>query len=258
MPPVTLDLLARTSVVIPTLNEAASIGKVIEELPKGLLEVLIVDGNSTDGTQSEAQARGARVVVEPRKGYGRAYKTGFLEARGAFIATLDGDLTYPAERVGELVGRLDEGRLDFITCDRLTTLRREAMSGKHRFGNFVLSLTTRVLFGVPVRDSQSGMWVFRREVLKIFPDKELVELPNDHPIYRCFYRLPGLPKIHEHDALPPQCFAIVDRGRVLMIYTYQSDIGDGLEDPDVHKDPPEKREAAMRMAVNILIYAMTH
>ncbi|HKZ59088.1 MAG TPA: glycosyltransferase family 2 protein [Candidatus Thermoplasmatota archaeon] len=166
MPPVTLDLLARTSVVIPTLNEAASIGKVIEELPKGLLEVLIVDGNSTDGTQSEAQARGARVVVEPRKGYGRAYKTGFLEARGAFIATLDGDLTYPAERVGELVGRLDEGRLDFITCDRLTTLRREAMSGKHRFGNFVLSLTTRVLFGVPVRDSQSGMWVFRREVLK--------------------------------------------------------------------------------------------
>ena len=99
---------------------------------------------------------------------------------------------------------------------------------------------------------------FRREVLKIFPDKELVELPNDHPIYRCFYRLPGLPKIHEHDALPPQCFAIVDRGRVLMIYTYQSDIGDGLEDPDVHKDPPEKREAAMRMAVNILIYAMTH
>lgn len=99
---------------------------------------------------------------------------------------------------------------------------------------------------------------FRREAKRLFPDKELVELPNSHAIYRCFYQLPGLPKIHEHDGLPPQCFAIVDQGRVLMIYTFQSDIGDGLEDPDVHKDPPEKREAAMRMAVNVLMYAMTH
>ena len=99
---------------------------------------------------------------------------------------------------------------------------------------------------------------FRRELKKIFPDKEMVELSNDHPIFRCFYKLPGLPKIHEHDGLPPQCFAIVDQGRLLCIYTYQSDIGDGIEDPEVHKDPPEKREAAMRMAVNIMIYAMTH
>jgi glycosyltransferase involved in cell wall biosynthesis len=162
----TADLLARTSVVIPTLNEGESIGKVIEELPKGLLEVLIVDGNSTDATQGEARKRGARVVVEARKGYGRAYKTGFLEARGDFLATLDGDLTYPAERVGELLARLEADRLDFITCDRLTTLRREAMSGKHRAGNFVLSVTARVLFRVPIKDSQSGMWVFRRELLK--------------------------------------------------------------------------------------------
>jgi len=166
MPEGPADLLARTSVVIPTLNEGESIGKVLEELPKGLLEVLIVDGNSTDGTQSEAKARGARVLLEPRKGYGRAYKTGFLEARGDYIATLDGDLTYPAERVGELLARLEEGGLAFITCDRLTTLRREAMSRKHRVGNFVLSLAARVLFRVPIKDSQSGMWVFRREVLK--------------------------------------------------------------------------------------------
>lgn len=99
---------------------------------------------------------------------------------------------------------------------------------------------------------------FRREVQRIFPDKELVELPNDHPIYRSFYRLAGLPKIHEHDGQPPQCFAIIEDGRVLLIYTFESDIGDGLEDPEVHKDPPEKREAAMRMAVNVLMYAMTH
>jgi glycosyltransferase involved in cell wall biosynthesis len=158
--------LARTTVVIPTLNEGESIGGVLDELPKGLLEVLIVDGNSKDGTQAIARSKGATVIVEPRKGYGRAYKTGFLAAKGEIIATLDGDLTYPAERIGELVTHLEREGLDFITCDRLSTLRREAMSRKHRFGNFVLSLTSRVLFAVPVKDSQSGMWVFRREVLK--------------------------------------------------------------------------------------------
>jgi Domain of unknown function (DUF4159) len=99
---------------------------------------------------------------------------------------------------------------------------------------------------------------FRREVKKLFPDRELFELPNDHPIYHAFYDLPGLPKIHEHDGLPPQLFGILDKGRLVVIYSYQSDIGDGLEDPEVHKDPPEKRELAMRMAVNILTYALTH
>jgi len=99
---------------------------------------------------------------------------------------------------------------------------------------------------------------FRREVTRIFPDRELVELPNDHPIYRSFYPLPGLPKIHQHDAKPPQAFAVFDGPRIVLLYTYESDIGDGLENPEVHKDSPEKREAAMRMAVNILMYALTN
>ena len=98
---------------------------------------------------------------------------------------------------------------------------------------------------------------FRREVKRIFPDKELVELPNDHALYRCFYTLPGCPKIHEHDGKAPQALAIRDKGRILLLYTYETDIGDGLEDPEVHRDSPEKREAAMQMATNILIFAMT-
>jgi glycosyltransferase involved in cell wall biosynthesis len=158
--------LSRTSVVIPTLNEGKSIGGVLDEIPEGVLEVLIIDGNSADDTQDIARAKGARVIVEPRKGYGRAYKTGFLAAKGDFIATLDGDLTYPADRIGELADRLVKEGLDFITCDRLSTLRKEAMSGLHRLGNSVLSIATRILFRVPIRDSQSGMWVFRRELLK--------------------------------------------------------------------------------------------
>ena len=99
---------------------------------------------------------------------------------------------------------------------------------------------------------------FRQEVRRLFPDRELEELPNDHPLYRCYYTLPGLPKIHEHDGKPPQSLVIRDKGRIVLLYTYESDIGDGVEDPEVHKDPPERREAAMRMAVNVMVYALTH
>ncbi|MEZ4650795.1 MAG: DUF4159 domain-containing protein [Candidatus Eisenbacteria bacterium] len=100
---------------------------------------------------------------------------------------------------------------------------------------------------------------FRREIQKVFPDHPLVEVPWTHPIYSCFYRLPqGPPKVHEHDGKPSQGFGIFDGDRLMVFYTYQADIGDGLEDPQVHKDPEEVREAAMQMAVNTVVYAMTH
>jgi len=100
---------------------------------------------------------------------------------------------------------------------------------------------------------------FRKEIKKVFPEKDLVELPFDHDIYHCFYDFPrGLPKIHEHDGKPPQGLGIYHRGRLVVLYTYETDIGDGLEDPEVHKDPPEKREAALKMAINIAWYVLTH
>ena len=99
---------------------------------------------------------------------------------------------------------------------------------------------------------------FRRTMREIFPERELVLVPLDHPIYRSFYELPGVPKIHEHDGKPPQGWGVMEGGRLMVFYTYESDIGDGLEDPDVHNDPPEKREEAIRMAVNILYYAVTN
>jgi hypothetical protein len=98
---------------------------------------------------------------------------------------------------------------------------------------------------------------FRALVRELFPEEELEELPNTHPIYHVFYDLPGLPKIHEHDGKPPQGLGIMIDGRLVLFYTYESDIGDGLEDASVHNDPPEKRELAARMAVNILVYAIT-
>lgn len=97
---------------------------------------------------------------------------------------------------------------------------------------------------------------FRRMAAELFPEHELKLVPLDHPIYHCFYDLDGPPKIHEHDGKPPQGYGVTDGNRLMIFYTYETDIGDGLEDADVHKDPPEKREAAMRMAVNVLYYSL--
>ncbi|HOT29412.1 MAG TPA: DUF4159 domain-containing protein [Candidatus Ozemobacteraceae bacterium] len=99
----------------------------------------------------------------------------------------------------------------------------------------------------------------RREFRKLYPDKELALLPADHPIYRSAYDLPkGLPKIHEHDGKPPQGYGIFSKGRLVIFYTYETDIGDGLEDEGVHpENTPEKREEAMKMALNILFYALS-
>ncbi len=97
----------------------------------------------------------------------------------------------------------------------------------------------------------------RREIGRLFPDRALVEVPWDHPVYRNVYDFPkGLPKIHEHDGKPAQGFGIFVDGRLVLYYSYQSDLGDGWEDPDVHKDPPEKREAALRMGVNLFTHAV--
>lgn len=99
----------------------------------------------------------------------------------------------------------------------------------------------------------------RVELKKVFPDEELVELPFSHPIYNCLFKFPaGPPKIHEHDSLPPQGFGIFKNGRLLVYYTYQSDLGDGWEDPEVHNDPPEKRTAALRMGTNIVVYVLSY
>lgn len=98
---------------------------------------------------------------------------------------------------------------------------------------------------------------FRREMAEIFPDAELAEIPSDHPIFRTFYELPeGLPKIHEHDGKPPQAFGIFSGGRMVVFYSYESDLGDGWEDEGVHEDPPEIREQAIRMGVNLFLYAL--
>ena len=97
----------------------------------------------------------------------------------------------------------------------------------------------------------------RRELARLFPDQPIVEVPLDHPVYHLVYEFPkGIPKIHEHDAKPAQGFGIFLDGRLAVFYSYQTDLGDGWEDPEVHHDPPAKREAALRMGVNLFAYAV--
>jgi len=108
-----------------------------------------------------------------------------------------------------------------------------------------------------VNDSYGIDASLRAMVHDVFPDRPFEEISADHPIFHCFYDLPGLPKIHKHDNKPPQAFGVTVDGRLVLFYVYESDIGDGLEDPDVHHDPPAKQEEAMQMATNILMYALT-
>jgi hypothetical protein len=100
---------------------------------------------------------------------------------------------------------------------------------------------------------------FRREIKKVFPKEELVELPYSHPIYHQIYEFPnGLPKIHEHDDKSPQGFGIFVKGRLVCFYSYETDLGDGWEDPDVHNDSPQKHLEALKMGANILSYAFSN
>jgi glycine/D-amino acid oxidase-like deaminating enzyme len=110
-----------------------------------------------------------------------------------------------------------------------------------------------------VNDSYGMAETFHKEMAALFPEREAVELPFDHPIYRCFYDFPnGPPKIHEHDKKPPRGYAIIINGRVVLYFLVESDIGDGWEDAQVHNDPPDKRREAFRMGLNILTYALLY
>ncbi len=98
---------------------------------------------------------------------------------------------------------------------------------------------------------------FRREIKKVFPGEELKELPFNHKIYNSQYSFPnGLPKIHEHDAKPPQGFGIYANNRLCVYYTYETNISDGWADTKEHQDPPEKKEEAFKMGTNIIIYVL--
>ena len=169
------------SIVIPALNEEEGIVKTINAIPKAELmnngyeiQILVVDGKSSDNTVERAKEAGAEVIIEPKPGYGRAYKTGFAHAKGEIIVTTDADGTYPVEDIPRLVQILKHQNLEFITTNRLSLIDNKTMSFRNRVGNNILAIETRLLFGLNIKDPESGMWTFNRNIL------EKLELKSDN------------------------------------------------------------------------------
>jgi len=153
------------SVVIPCLNEEEGIGGVIEAIPDFVDEVLVVDNGSKDRSVEIATSLGARVVVEPRRGYGRAYRTGLNSATSEIIATTDADGTYPIHILAALLDEFESRGLDFASASRFPLQQKDAMSLRNVVGNKIFTICARVLFSTTFNDILSGMWVFKRELL---------------------------------------------------------------------------------------------
>src|ERR1700687_3203886 len=156
----------KITVIIPCLNEEQGIEQVLRRMPEFVDEVIVVDNGSTDRTSEVAQTFGAKVIREDVRGYGRSYKAGFASASGDGIVALDGYHSFPPDAISYLLEAFLHLEVDFLNASRFPVRDRKAMSFKHKFGNWALSLAMSLLYFQWVRDSQSGMWVFSRSILK--------------------------------------------------------------------------------------------
>jgi len=154
------------TVIIPCLNEEQGIEKVLRAMPEFVDEAIVVDNASTDRTSEVAERLGAKVIREDVRGYGRSYKRGFAVASGDLIITLDGDHSYPVDALSYLIEAFLHLEVDFLNASRFPVRDARAMSLRSKVGNLVLALAMSMLFFHWVRDSQSGMWVLRRSILK--------------------------------------------------------------------------------------------
>lgn len=171
---------------MPSLNEEQAIGKTISDIPlaeitrRGFdIEILLIDGKSTDNTKKIAQKNGATVFC-CQKGYGRQYRYGFKKATGDIIVTADSDGSYPMEEIPSLIDILIRDNLDFISTNRFAHIRKGSMKTMNSFGNKFLTFLTNFLFSLNLKDSQSGMWVFKKSILeKILLSSEGMSLSQE-------------------------------------------------------------------------------
>lgn len=166
--------MPKVCVIIPTLNEAEAIGKVIDEVPKDALnamghevEITVVDGLSADGTQDIAKGKGVRLLVDPTKrGKGSGMRTAFAMMEGDFIFMLDGDYTYPAGNIIEMLKLLSGDTCSVVTGSRLIGEREQGSLTKlNVLGNRLLTMLANILYGTKSTDLCTGLWGFRGDVI---------------------------------------------------------------------------------------------
>ena len=155
----------KISCVIPCYNEEEGIKETLRIMPSYIDEVIVVDNNSIDRTDEIAKEMGAKVVFEKKKGYGISCKRGFLKAEGEIIVVLDGDGTYPRSEIAKLVDFMLENALDFVSGCRFPLKNRKSMCRRNIIGNEILTFFFCFLYRYKIKDSQSGMWVFKKSLL---------------------------------------------------------------------------------------------
>lgn len=155
----------KISLVIPCHNEEKGIEKILSDRHDFIDEIIVVDNNSTDETMNVAKRLGAKVIFEKKIGYGNAYLAGFKYATGDIIVTMDGDDSYSIKEVPGLLKILLDENLDFISGCRFPLKEKRSMKHINRIGNFLLTLFFNILVLKNIKDSQSGMWVFKKKIL---------------------------------------------------------------------------------------------
>ncbi len=153
----------KISLIIPCLNEENGLEAVLPTIPKIVNEVIVVDNGSSDKTVEVANKYGAKVVINPEKGYGLTLRTGFNAAKGDIIVALDGDNTYPAGEIPKLYKYFINNKIDLLIACRFPLKNRKSMEIKNFFGNLFFSSMVSLLFNYPVTDACSGMWVISKK-----------------------------------------------------------------------------------------------
>lgn len=159
----------KISVVIPCKNEEKGIARAIKSVPSYVDEIIVVDNGSTDNTAEVAKEAGAVVIKESRKvdgiGYGFAHITGLKYASGDFIVALDGDDTYPADSIKDIVAKMEKDNLDVVSCNRLPLKNKKAISKIRQFGIMILNIEVFLLYGRVIKDVLTGMWCVRKSAV---------------------------------------------------------------------------------------------
>ena len=164
------------TLVIPCKNEEKALTSLLRKVPSCIDEVIIVDNNSSDATKLVAKSLGAQVITEKRQingiGYGFAHQKGIKAASGDIIVTADGDGTYPFSEIKKAVLFMLKNELQFVSCNRFPLKTSDAVSSIRKLGVWILNTQVRVLYGYPIKDILSGMWIIDQSIVNLLQMKE--------------------------------------------------------------------------------------